>query len=281
VRSSSLALLGCPACRQDLRLEAAGAGPGIKAGKLRCLGCSKVYPIQKGIPRFAARQELVGQNKLAYWVQTLDAPVYDQTVKLMTLLFGIREDEGRREYLSRLELRQEAKILEVAVGPGPNFRYIRQMSEAIECYGLDLSTGMLRQCGNNLQKWGLEAELFQGLAEQLPVKDNTFDVVFSVGGINNFRDKRAAIAEMVRVAKPGTKIVIVDEWFHPQRTTGLLRRVLKLFPSFSQRTAPPVDLVPADIEDLKVVPIWNGYGYCLELRRSGGRQSRPGGGAGR
>ena len=279
MKSSSLTLLCCPICRQDLRLETVSHSSDVQAGELKCLGCLKVYSIQAGIPRFAAPRELVGQNKTAYWVQTLDAPVYDQTVKTMTRLFGVQEDEARREYLSRLELRQEAKILEVAVGPGPNFRYLHQMSEAIECYGLDLSTGMLRQCVKNLKKWGLKAELFQGLAEQLPLKDNIFDVVFQVGGINNFRDKKAAIAEMIRVAKPGTKIIIVDEWLHPERTTGLLRWGLKMFPSLYRNTDPPVELVPANSEDLKVVPIWNGYGYCLEFRRGGDRQYRPGEGS--
>jgi len=41
--------------------------------------------------------------------------------------------------------------------------------------------------------------------------DGIFDVVFRVGGINFFNDKARAIAEMIRVARPGTKIVIVDE----------------------------------------------------------------------
>lgn len=35
--------------------------------------------------------------------------------------------------------------------------------------------------------------------------------MFHLGGINFFDDKARAIAEMVRVAKPGTRIVICDE----------------------------------------------------------------------
>lgn len=54
------------------------------------------------------------------------------------------------------------------------------------------------------------AELFQGEAERLPFRDAIFDVVF-VGSINFFNDRVRAIAETIRVAKPGTKIVIGDE----------------------------------------------------------------------
>ena len=38
-----------------------------------------------------------------------------------------------------------------------------------------------------------------------------FDVVFHMGGINFFNDKAQALQEMVRVAKPETKFVIVGE----------------------------------------------------------------------
>ena len=38
-----------------------------------------------------------------------------------------------------------------------------------------------------------------------------FDCVFHIGGINFFTDKVRAIKEMIWVARPGTKIVIVDE----------------------------------------------------------------------
>jgi len=69
---------------------------------------------------------------------------------------------------------------------------------------------MLRKCRKNLRKWKRAAKLFHGEAEHLPFRDEV-DVVFHVGGINFFNDKAGAIQEMVRVAKPGTKIVIVDE----------------------------------------------------------------------
>jgi ubiquinone/menaquinone biosynthesis C-methylase UbiE/uncharacterized protein YbaR (Trm112 family) len=268
MKARSLAVVCCPACRHDLRLEHAGDGPNVETGTLTCSGCAKSYPIRDGIPRFAARQELVGQNKIAYWVQNLDSYAYDQTVKLMSLALGIQEEPGRREYLSRLEAPSHAKILEVAIGPGPNLPYLREMFDGAEFYGLDLSPGMLRQCVKNVTKWSLPTELFQGLAEQVPFKDNTFDVVFQVGGINNFRDKQRAIEEMIRVAKPGTKIIIVDEWLHPERTPRrLVRLLLRALPALYRHTEPPAALVPATATETQVEPIWNGCGYCLEFRK--------------
>jgi len=44
-----------------------------------------------------------------------------------------------------------------------------------------------------------------------PSRTKPSTVVFHFGGINFFNDKAAAIREMIRVAKPGTKFVIGDE----------------------------------------------------------------------
>ena len=48
-------------------------------------------------------------------------------------------------------------------------------------------------------------------AEDLPFADNSFDIVYHIGGINFFNDKAKAMQEMLRVAKPGTKLLIADE----------------------------------------------------------------------
>jgi ubiquinone/menaquinone biosynthesis C-methylase UbiE len=48
-------------------------------------------------------------------------------------------------------------------------------------------------------------------AEDLPFKENEFDIVFHVGGINFYNNQKLAINEMIRVAKKGTIILIADE----------------------------------------------------------------------
>jgi ubiquinone/menaquinone biosynthesis C-methylase UbiE len=186
----------------------------------------------------------------------------------MTSYFGISEEEGRKEYLCRLELGRNAKILEVSVGTGANIPYLLRYGNGAEFYGLDLSPGMLAQCAKNVQKWTCQAELFHGLAERLPFRDGSFDVVFHIGGINAFEEKKQAIEEMIRVAKPGTKILIVDEWFSPKRLRHFHERLLlRAVPAIARRTEPPIDRIPADMLETKLEAVWNGYGYCLEFRK--------------
>ena len=52
---------------------------------------------------------------------------------------------------------------------------------------------MLANCQANLSRWQMDADLFLGNAESLPFADESFDVVFHVGGINFFNDRAKAI----------------------------------------------------------------------------------------
>ena len=45
----------------------------------------------------------------------------------------------------------------------------------------------------------------------MPFHDHKFDAVLSIGGFNHFNDPEGALREMVRVAKPGARIVVSDE----------------------------------------------------------------------
>lgn len=69
---------------------------------------------------------------------------------------------------------------------------------------------MLQKCQ---KKWSAKTNLslVHGSAEDLPFADNSFDIVFHSGGINFFSDKAKVISEMIRVAKPGTKLLIANE----------------------------------------------------------------------
>jgi ubiquinone/menaquinone biosynthesis C-methylase UbiE len=137
-----------------------------------------------------------------------------------------------------------------------------------EIFGLDISIGQLNRCNSLIRRKGWSVDLFLGNAEQLPFQDASFDSVFHIGGINFFSSKQKAINEMIRVAKPGTRIIICDEnesgaqWYE------------KFLPGFKaafhgQREAitAPVELLPKTILDMKLDDIWNGFMYCLQFRK--------------
>jgi SAM-dependent methyltransferase len=137
-----------------------------------------------------------------------------------------------------------------------------------EFFGIDLSWGMLRRCVRNLTGWRRSAHLFQGEAERLPFRDAVFNSVCHVGGINFFNDKARAIEEMIRVAKPGAKIVILDE---TEKVVREMYRKNPLTQSYFQgqdkEAYCPIDLVPAGMREKQARLCAEGKLYCLTFRK--------------
>jgi ubiquinone/menaquinone biosynthesis C-methylase UbiE len=249
-------------------LEYAGADEKIlRAGTLSCFRCQKAFQIVDGIPHFIHPEALTGFNRRFARLYDWFSWGYRLFSKVAFAYIGMDEETGRREITNRLEPRG-GRVLEVSVGPGVNLPYLMKRPDVGEVFGLDISLGQLQRCQSYVAKKGWDVDLLLGNGEQLPVKEGTFDGVFHVGGINFFNDKKAAIEEMIRVARPGARILISDE------TEKGARDYEKFIPGFrksfgGRRAAivPPVDLVPANMLETRVFDVWKGWLYCIEFRK--------------
>lgn len=128
---------------------------------------------------------------------------------------------------------------------------------------------MLRQCQRNAAKRKLDATLFMGTAEQLPLRDQVFDVVCHFGGIDFFNVKAAAIREMIRVAKPGTKFVIGDENEASAQRYEKLPVTGEFYSKRNEMIGAPVDLLPPEMRDVHFKDIAGGDLYCRSFRKPG------------
>jgi ubiquinone/menaquinone biosynthesis C-methylase UbiE len=219
------------------------------------------YPIREGIAVFL--QEVSGPNRKYQTMYDRLAPGYDIAERLYYWIS--RKPDRRLGFIPELEIRAGARVLEVSVGTGGNLPFLRQ---DIEFFGLDLSWGMLRKCLRNVKRWGRGANLFHGEAERLPFRDAVFDCVYHVGGINFFSDQERAIAEMIRVAKPGTKIMIVDET--EKVVTGQYRKnpfTRGYYASETRSASAPIDIVPAGMREIQTRLVSAGNEYCLTFRK--------------
>jgi ubiquinone/menaquinone biosynthesis C-methylase UbiE len=219
------------------------------------------YPIRDGIAEFL--QEVSGSNRKYQTMYDRLAPGYDFAERLY--YWVSRKPDRRLGFIPELEIAAGARVLEVSVGTGANLPFLQT---GIEFFGLDLSWGMLHKCQQNLKRWQRNAHLFHGEAEQLPFRDAVFDCVYHVGGINFFSDKARAIAEMIRVSKPGTKIMIVDETekvvSEQYRKNPFTRR---FYSGEEKRAAAPIELVPAGMREIQLRLISAGNEYCLTFRK--------------
>lgn len=250
-------------CDPDTRYEFE-----LDGSTLRNTATGRVYPIREGIPLFVST--LTGSNLKYQALYDRIAPGYDLAERLYRIF--TRKPDYRLEFIRELEIVPKARVLEVAVGTGANLRYL---PTDIDFYGIDLSWGMLRKCRKNVKKWRRAVHLFQAQAGRLPFRAEVFDCVFHVGGINFFSDPDRAIREMIWVAKPGTKIVIVDETEKAVRENYQKNPALKgYFPAGTEQVRCPIDLVPEEMEEIRAQEIAGGKLYCLSFRKPAASAAR-------
>ena len=115
--------------------------------------------------------------------------------------------------------RATGEVLEVAVGTGLNLPHY---PAEVTLTGLDLSAGMLAIARDRADRLGRPVTLRQGSAQQLPFADGSFDTVLCTFGLCAIPDPAAAVGEMVRVLRPGGRLILVD---HVTSSSRLVRGV--------------------------------------------------------
>lgn len=261
-RRTALDVLACPQCRGVLTF---GSFP--QGEEYACPVCRRSYPVVGGIPQFIQPQALTGQNRRFSKAYDWFSWVYRAFSRIAFALIGMPEGQARREVTDRLEP-NGGRVLEVSIGPGVNLPYLVGRADVGEIFGLDISPGQLNRCREYVAHQGWDVQLQLGTAEQLPYQDDTFAGVLHIGGINFFNDRRKAIEEMIRVARPGARILIGDE---NEKGVQAYERFLPGFRRASgparEAVAAPLALVPPEMEALRVFDLWKGWFYCIEFRK--------------
>jgi len=183
--------------------------------------------------------------------------------------YGKSIAEARKSILSRIEWKDNLSVLYVSIGNGMSLPYIPKNInvKTLDFVGLDISIGMLKQANKKYNK-AFNLSLVNACAENLPFKDDIFDIVFHIGGINFFNNKELAISEMIRVAKKGTRILIADE------TSEVLEEqykknvfIKKYFDNTEIEIDKIVKSVPENVEDFQFEYMWDKRFYCLTFRK--------------
>ncbi len=96
-------------------------------------------------------------------------------------------------------------VLDLGSGGGIDcFLAARQVGETGHVIGVDMTPAMLEKANQNKAKMGVtNVEFRRGQIEDLPVEDNTIDILMSNCVINLSPDKTAVFREALRVLKPG------------------------------------------------------------------------------
>jgi ubiquinone/menaquinone biosynthesis C-methylase UbiE len=223
------------------------------------------FAIHDGIPAFVQPQDLTGDNGKYNHLYEMIGGFYDDTQRVACGLKGLDRDEYFLAYMRMLEAKPGDTVLETSVGTGLSFKYL---PPGVKLSGLDLSREMLLNCQANLRRWGMEADLYLGNAESLPFADSSFDVVFHVGGISFFNDQAKAIREMIRVARPGSLMLISDETEeYAQKTYEKIPITSSFYKNRPTTVTIPIDLVPPEMEEIHLEMIKGGLFYAITFRK--------------
>ena len=183
-------------------------------------------------------------------------------LSLANWCLGYDDDAERAQLVELLDLRPGALVLEVWVGTGRNVARIQAaIGPGGRLIGQDLARGMLRQTQARL---AASPPLVQSEAERLPFGSDRFDAVLHYGALHVFADLPAALAEIVRVTRPGGRIVLSDQGFHPARRRGWRYGIARRIIPFLART-PPLEQLPPQAEAVELHWLWRGDCFAIKF----------------
>ena len=133
---------------------------------------------------------------------------------LMTGLMGLGvKGANSRMVIELAGIKPGEKVLDVGCGTG-NLTLAAKLSAGPggEVHGIDAAPEMIAVARRKAQRTHLDVTFDVGLIEQIPFPDATFDAVINRLMMHHLPEdlKRAGLAEILRVLKPGGRLLIAD-----------------------------------------------------------------------
>ncbi len=166
---------------------------------------------------------------------------YDLMNDLMSL--GVHR-LWKRFVIDLAGVRPGERVLDVAGGTGD---LVREFSKLVGADGLavlsDINAAMLTEGRSRLTDRGVVGvPLAQANAEKLPFADASFDCITIGFGLRNVTDKNAALRSMLRVLKPGGRLLVLE--FSKPVSEGLS----KIYDQYSFKVLPMLGRLVANDE---------------------------------
>lgn len=118
------------------------------------------------------------------------------------------ERQAQTEALIRLTTpARDDRVLDVACGPGAVLAAFAPLVR--HAVGVDLTIAMLREARARGRE-GQRLSLVCGAGERLPFGDGAFSLAVTTWAVHHFADPRGVLSEMVRVVRPGGRLVVGD-----------------------------------------------------------------------
>lgn len=139
-------------------------------------------------------------------------PLYDP------LLWLMREKRFKTDLVEQAQVSSGSRVLDIGCGTGTLAIMTKELHHESEVVGIDADTKILGLARAKAVKAGVNLTLDQGMADQLPYADSSFDRVLSSLFFHHLstENKRRTLREIFRVLRSEGRLDVVD--FGPPRT---------------------------------------------------------------
>jgi phosphatidylethanolamine/phosphatidyl-N-methylethanolamine N-methyltransferase len=150
--------------------------------------------------------------------------VYSAYSRVYDRIFGKVFQDSREVLAGSLELRSGSKVLEVGVGTG---LLLPLYPRHCKITGIDLSAGMLAQARERVERLGLTHVALERMdASRMAFADDSFDVVVAAYVVTAVPDHRAVMNEIIRVARPGARVLLLNHFVNGSGLLAALERAV-------------------------------------------------------
>lgn len=117
--------------------------------------------------------------------------------------FGIR-------LFDSIMIRKNIKALDIGFGAGfPLTELAMRLGDTCKVYGIDPWEAATKKAQRKIKIYGIEnIEIITGVAENIPLPDNSIDLITSNNGMNNVADLDKTLSECSRIMKSGGQFVL-------------------------------------------------------------------------
>ena len=176
-----------------------------------------------GIEKLTDKQEK--QDKIVGMFDDI-ASTYDRANRVLSMGIDIQwRKKGCDKAFEILGRKELGQVTDVATGTGDLLIYWKEQAKKngidIEKYvGVDPSVGMLEVAKKKVDF----AEFIEGKAQELPIEDESTNVISISYGIRNVVDRVEALQEFYRALKPNGIVMILE--FTKQDRSGVVEKVV-------------------------------------------------------